>query len=143
MATFSDILKSMLIDNANMHPALELLAFLLDMQILQRLAGTDFKWRNLLSTVQKSHHKSNDVPKILAALHVYRGLANILAIRDDVLKKLVSMLKTNPYPRVRSSIAETLYVVTHDPELKDKDWLRPSSQNIDVIEMLQKRYVKS
>jgi hypothetical protein len=133
----------MLLDNTNMHPALELLAFMLDMQILQKLAGTEFKWRNLLSTVQKSHHKSNDIPKILAALHVYRGLADILGIRDDVLKKLVSMLKTNPYPRVRSSIAETLFVVTQEPAMKDKDWLRPSSQNVEVIDMLQKRYVKS
>lgn len=143
IATFSNILKSMLLDNTNMTPALELLAFLLDMQILQRLAGTDFKWRNLLSTVQKSHHKSNDIARILAALHVYGGLVDIPAIRDDVLKKLISMLKTNPYPRVRSSVAETLFIITQEPTMKNRDWLSPSSQNMDVIEMLQRRYVKS
>ena len=143
MMIFAELLKTMLLENANMHPALELLVFLLDMQTLQRRVCTDFEWRNLLSTVQKSHHKSNDIPKILAALHVYRGLADMPAIRDDVLKKLVSMLKTNPYPRIRSSIAETLFVVTQDTDLKDRDWLRPSSQHKDVIEKLQKRYVKS
>jgi hypothetical protein len=143
MGLFSNILKSMLLDNANMHPALELLAFLLDMQIPQRLVETDFKWRNLLSTVQKSHHKSNDIPKILAALHVYRGLADVPSVRDEVLKKLVSMLKTNPYPRVRLSVAEVLYIVTADSALKDRDWMRPPSQNIDVIQELQKRYAKS
>ena len=143
MGLFSNILKSMLLENANMHPALELLAFLLDMQIPQRLIDTDFKWRNLLSLVQKSHHKSNDIPKILAALHVYRGLAFAAAVRDEVLKKLISMLKTNPYPRVRSSVAEVLYVVTAESLLKDRDWMRPPSQNIDVIEELQKQYVKS
>lgn len=143
MTIYSNMLKIVLLDNANMHPALELLAFLLDAQIPQRLADTDFKWRNLLSTVQKSHHKSNDIPKILAALHVYCGLADIPSIRNEVLRKLISMLKTNPYPRIRSSVAETLYVVTAEPLLKNKDWTRPATQNTDVIEKLQQLYLKS
>lgn len=57
-------------------------------------------WRNLLALVQKSHFKSNNIPKILAAVDVYRGLARSRTIRSEVLKKLVSMLRTNPYPKV-------------------------------------------
>ncbi|KAK3709468.1 hypothetical protein LTR37_010841 [Vermiconidia calcicola] len=140
LSIFTNILSSLLVEGANMHPALELLAFLLDMQIPQRLAESDFKWRNLLSTIQKSHHKSNDIPKISAAVHVYRGLADIVVIREEVLKKLISMLKTNPYPRIRSSVAEALFVVTRDPILKSRDWMKPASKNVDVIEQLQQRY---
>ena len=142
MSVYATVLKSMLLQDMNMYPALELLGLLLDMEIPQRLAVSDFKWRNLLSTVQKSHHKSNDIPKILAALHVYRGLADIALVRDEVLKKLISMLKTNPYPRIRSGVAETLYIVVKDPLLKSKDWTRPSFQHLDVIDKLQKEYVK-
>ena len=143
MDSFANILKSMLLENVNMHPALELLAFLLDLQIPKRLSETAFKWRNLLSTVQKSHHKSNDIPKILSALHVYRGLTDVPSIRGEIFKKLISMLKTNPYPRVRLSVAEVLWVITADSVLKDRDWMRPPSQNTNVIEELQRRYVKS
>ena len=143
MSLFSSILKSMLIESGSMQQALELLAFVFDMQILQRLADSDFKWRNLLSTVQKSHHKSNDIPKILAAVHVYRGLVDIPPIRDEVLKKLVSMLKTNPYPRVRLGVAETLSTVIADPRLKERNWTESASWNKDLIGQLEERYVKS
>jgi len=139
LTTFSAIMKIMLTDSSNMHPALELLAFLLDMQIPQRLAQTDFKWRNLLSTVQKSHHKSNDIPKIQAAVHIYRGLVDVEAVRVEVLKKLCSMLKTNPYPVVRVCVAETLWVVTKDEALKAQDWTRPSSENGVIVEQVQAR----
>ena len=144
MSIFTSILKTLLLENSNMHPALELLAFLLDMQIPQRLAkSSEFKWRNLLSMVQKSHHKSNDIPKIFAAVHVYRGLANVQAIGEEVLKKLLGMLKTNPYPRVRVSVVETLFFVTREPELHGRDWTKPASQHLDIIGLLQDRYVKS
>ena len=126
---------------SNTHPALEVLAFLLDMHIPQRLVESDFKWRNLLSTVQKSHHKSNDIPKILAAVNVYRGMAEVVAVREDVLKKLLSMLKTNPYPKVRLSVAETLYVETRDEVLKGRDWTKPTSVNVEVAKQLEGRWV--
>ncbi|KAK3716189.1 hypothetical protein LTR37_006634 [Vermiconidia calcicola] len=141
LSIFTNILTSLLVEGNNMHPALELLAFLLDMQIPQRLAESDFKWRNVLSTIQKSHHKSNDIPKISAAVNVYRGLADVAVIREEVLKKLLSMLKTNPYPRIRSSVAGALFVITREPELKSRDWMNPASKNMDVIEQLQQRYL--
>ena len=141
-STFAVIMKIQLLGGSNLHPALELLAFLLDMQIPYRLTETDFKWRNLLSTVQKSHHKSNDIPKISTTVHVYRGLAGIPAIREEVLKKLISMLKTNPYPRIRSSVAETLYIITKDPGLKHRDWATPASQHVHIIAKLQEKYVQ-
>ena len=112
-------------------PALDLLAFSLDMRVLQRLADTtttttSFKWRSLLSSVQKSHHKSSDVMKLLAAVNVYRGLAEVESIRGEVLKKLLSMLATNPYPRIRVAVAEVVFEVlgagAGAGEMKGVDW---------------------
>ncbi|KAI5362715.1 Putative armadillo-like helical, tubulin-specific chaperone D, tubulin-folding cofactor D [Septoria linicola] len=124
---------------ANLQPALEILAFLLDMQIAQRLSSsTTFNWRTLLSIVQKSHHKSNDIPKILAAVHCYIGLASMPAVRAETLKKLVSMLKTNPYPNVRNAVAEALYVITGDEALEKVNWSRPAKENLEVVEELGK-----
>lgn len=143
LTLFSDVLKSLLLNSKNMHPALELLAFLLDMQIPQRIAETKFKWRALLSTVQKAHYKSNDIPRILAAVHVYSGLADVISIRDEVMKKLISMLKSNPYPKVRSGVAERLYIVIREPELRNRDWTRPASQQGGIIRQLEERYLKS
>ena len=51
--------------------------------------------------VQKAHFKSNNIPRILAAIEVYQALAEIPTTRADTLKKLASMLKTNPYPTVK------------------------------------------
>nr|POE51792.1 tubulin-specific chaperone d [Quercus suber] len=125
MTTYSAVLKSSLTaSNINTtYPALELLGFLLDMHLPQRLAtNPSFKWRNLLSSVQKSHHKSNDIPKILAAVRIYHGLAEVDAIRNEVMRKLIGMLKTNPYPRVRVAVAEVLWSVTGEEMLKDENW---------------------
>ncbi|KAF7193906.1 Tubulin-specific chaperone D [Pseudocercospora fuligena] len=141
MTAFTGILSQQVSDLANTHPTLELLAFLLDMQIPQRLSDSVFKWRTLLSVVQKSHHKSNDIPKILAAVHVYMGLTDVAAIRVETLKKLVSMLKTNPYPRVRAAVAEALLVVSEDEGLKGQDWARPPAQLRDVTEGLYEKLV--
>ncbi|KXT12555.1 hypothetical protein AC579_7491 [Pseudocercospora musae] len=141
MTAFTAVLSQQVSGTANTHPTLELLAFLLDTQIPRRLSGSTFRWRSLLSVVQKSHHKSNDIPKILAAVHVYMGLADVAAIRDETLKKLVSMLKTNPYPRVRAAVAEVLFLVSEDEGLKMHDWARPPSQFREVTEVLYERLV--
>jgi tubulin-specific chaperone D len=147
----STLLKSLVAEGANIQAALELLAFLLDMQIPQRLSHSpDFKWRNLLSTIQISHYKSSDVPRILSAIRVYRVLADgVPAIRYDVLVKLVGMLKTNPYPRVRLAVAETiLFLFEGEREvgdwekgksLREVDWKKPLKENREVVEGLEGR----
>lgn len=142
LSLYSGIMKALLAEITDSHPALELLTFLLDMQLLQRLAASPtFKWRALLSTVQKSHHKSNDIPMILAAVHVYHGLAEIPVIRGEVLKKLIGMLKTNPYPRVRMMVAEVLYMVIREDTLKDCDWAQSAAQYETVIAAMHSKYV--
>lgn len=143
LTMYSSVLKGLLTETPNTQPALELLAFFLDMQLFRRLFDTDFKFRNLLSTVQKLHHKSNDVPKILAAVHVYVGLAEVPSVRYEVLKKLISMLKTNPYPRVRVSVAEALWQITAEEALKKVDWTRPAKENMNIIDDMGKAHLSS
>lgn len=143
VSAYAAVLQDLLAHNSsNMYPALELLAFLLDMQIPQRLAEkANFKWRNLLSTVQKAHHKSNDIPKITAAVHVYRGLAGVPSIRHEVLKKLFSMLKTNPYPRIRMVVAETLFSITADENLEPLNWTAPIAETKSTAAVLEQKYL--
>ncbi|KAK5731496.1 hypothetical protein LTR17_011384 [Elasticomyces elasticus] len=141
LSALAAVLRNMIAEGGNMHAALELLAFLLDMQIPQKLAAIDFKWRNLLSAVQKSHHKSNDMPRILAAVCVYRGLADVPSLRGEVLKKLISILGSNPYPRVRASVAEALFMVTGAEVLRIRVWTATTAHNKDAVLGLQREYV--
>lgn len=143
LTMYSSVLKGLLTETPNTQPALELLAFFLDMQLFRRLFDTDFKFRNLLSTIQKLHHKSNDVPKILAAVHVYVGLAEVPSVRYEVLKKLISMLKTNPYPRVRLCVAEALWQITAEEALKKADWTRPAKENMNIVDEMGKTHMSN
>ncbi|KAK4988590.1 hypothetical protein LTR66_007276 [Elasticomyces elasticus] len=100
--TLLEVFRDLLTVADDTQPLLEVVGFLLDAQVLQRLdfAGRSFRWRTLLALVQKSHFKSNSIPKLLAAISVYRGLAGVSVTHGDVMKKLVGMLRTNPYPKV-------------------------------------------
>jgi hypothetical protein len=127
-------------------PTLELLAFFLDMRVLQRLADpqTSFKWRSLLSSVQKSHHKSSDVMKLLAAVNVYRGLAEVESIRGEVVKKLLSMLATNPYPRIRVAVAEVVFEVLGAEEMKGVNWAeKGGAVQKEMVAEFKKKFVES
>jgi 3-methyladenine DNA glycosylase AlkC len=127
-------------------PALDLLAFFLDMRVLQRLADPEtasFKWRSLLSSVQKSHHKSSDVMKLLAAVNVYRGLAEVESIRGEVVKKLLSMLATNPYPRIRVAVAEVLFEVLGAEEMKGVNWTeKGGTAQKEMVAEFKKKFVE-
>ncbi|KAH0041443.1 cell morphogenesis protein-like protein, partial [Aureobasidium melanogenum] len=111
---------------AETQPLLELIAYLLD--ALPSIVPLDspFNWRVLLSLVQKAHFKSNNISRILAAIEVYQALAEKPTARVDTLKKLVSMLRTNPYPTVRTAVTECLFLATGDQALKIIDWNKPS-----------------
>jgi hypothetical protein len=142
ITTYREYLAKLVDDRSpQLKPALDLLAFLLDMHILEDVAESpDFKWRSLLSTVQSSHFKSNDIPRLLAAVHVYTGLVAIPSIRPQVLTKLVNMLRTNPYPLVKRAVAEALFVVTGEETMKSVDWSKASPKRDMVAEELRKKY---
>ncbi|KAK7538299.1 tubulin folding cofactor D C terminal-domain-containing protein [Phyllosticta citribraziliensis] len=115
------VFKANLSNDRIIMPLLDVVAFLFDVQVLQRLNDSNFKWRNLLSLVQKSHFKSNNIAKLHLALDAYRGLATVPAIRPDVMTKLSSML-LHAFPKIRVSAAETLFIITTNDGLKHCDW---------------------
>jgi len=150
LTNYSEILRDILsasTPNATnlMLPALDLLSFLLDMRIPQQLANgqTSFKWRTLLSAVQKSHHKSSDVPKLLAAVNVYRGLAEVETIRGEVVKKLLSMLATNPYPRIKVAVADVVFEILGAEEMKVVNWAEKGVAQGKLVGELKSGHVKS
>jgi hypothetical protein len=150
LTTYSDILRDILSSSTPnstnlMLPALDLLAFLLDMRFPQKLADaqTGFKWRTLLSAVQKSHHKSSDVPKLLAAVNAYRGLAEVESIRGEVVKKLLSMLATNPYPRIKIAVAEVVCEILNVEEMKAINWAEKGLTQTKIVGELKGRYIDS
>ncbi|TID25957.1 beta-tubulin cofactor d [Venturia nashicola] len=114
-------------------PVLEVIAFLLDVQIIQRLPPTQFKYLNLLSLIQKSHFKSTNTQKLHAALNIYRSLGNIPSIQSEVIKKVTSML-VHPFPSIRASAAETLFMITGIRELKPVDWTQDTKVLRGVVD---------
>ncbi|KAH9881877.1 hypothetical protein J1614_001048 [Plenodomus biglobosus] len=117
----TNLLKSHLDNDRVLLPLLEVTAFLFDMQVLQRLQATPFNFRTLLSLTQKSHFKSTHMQKLHLALDLYRGLGCMPTTRSDTLAKVVSML-LHPFPKVRISAAETLWLLTGEEGLKRQDW---------------------
>lgn len=95
----TQLLKSNINNDRILLPLLEILAFLFDMQVLQRLQQTPFNFRILLSYTQKAHFKSTHMQKLHLALDVYRGLGVMPVTRADTLAKVVTML-LHPFPKV-------------------------------------------
>lgn len=139
--TLLQLLSKNLNNDRLLIPLLETIACLLDARILQRLSTgmmqpdtisilrqPTYAWRTLLSLVQKAHYKTSSIPKLLAAISVYYGLCDIPKIKVQVLTKMVSML-SHPFAKVRSTIAEALYLVTEEDELVGTVWTRDVAEN--------------
>jgi hypothetical protein len=115
-----DLVKSNIDNDRVLIPLLETIAFLFDMQIMQRLISTPFKYvpkarllvntfntdstnynsfRSLLSLTQKAHFKSSHMLKLQMALDIYRGLGAVPVTSTDTLTKVTSML-LHPFPKV-------------------------------------------
>ncbi|KAF2739053.1 hypothetical protein EJ04DRAFT_427615 [Polyplosphaeria fusca] len=124
VACLVGLLKQNLDSERILLPLLEIFAFLFDMQIMHRLTSTTFNFRVLLSLTQKAHFKSTHMQKLLSALDMYRGLGTIPSTKVDTIIKVVSML-LHPFPKVRISAAETLWVLTQEEGLKMQDWSLP------------------
>jgi len=143
LTTLTSILKTQIATQADTTPTLELLAYLFDSLPLADLVNGDFKWRNVLAYVQKSHFKSTLVGKIVAAVDVYRGLGAVDGVRDDVVKKLIGMARTNPYPRVRMAAVEALWCLTGSESLKEGGWMGVvGEKEKEVLEKIEEETTK-
>ncbi|KAF2672377.1 hypothetical protein BT63DRAFT_468368 [Microthyrium microscopicum] len=135
LTVWMDVLQENLKNDRVSLPLLETLAFLGDFGALFAVLIGD-RFINLLSLVQKSHFKTSNIPKILAALEVYRALAEVEQIQDPVRSKIKNML-LHPFPKVRSTAAETLHIIRPSAALKDQDWSQPVAQLKKVVSGLE------
>ncbi|KAJ5563572.1 Tubulin-specific chaperone D [Penicillium sp. DV-2018c] len=108
-------------------PAMEFVAFIIDSYIAVIPEGSDASFRKLFVLVQKAHFRSSNIARLEAAVKVYAALARIDTLREGVLKKLTGLL-LHPFPRIRSSAAEYLFVLTGSEIAKYEDWSAPAKQ---------------
>ncbi|KAF2708780.1 hypothetical protein K504DRAFT_482284 [Pleomassaria siparia CBS 279.74] len=132
----TDLIKQNLDCDRILIPLLDVIAFLFDMQILNRLADTSFNFRTLLSLTQKAHFKSTHMQKLHLALDIYRGLGGIATTHLDTVNKVATML-LHPFPKVRISAAEALWVLTQEEELKRYDWSLPPKNLKPAVETIK------
>ncbi|KAJ5782992.1 hypothetical protein N7457_004766 [Penicillium paradoxum] len=134
----STILSDNLQDDRFAIPAVEFVAFLIDSYVIITPETSDPSFRKLFTLVQKAHFKSTNIARLEAAVKVYASLARIDSLRQGVLKKLTGLL-LHPFPRVRSSAAEYLFVVTDSEITKYEDWsaspklLKPRVDDLKVL----------
>ncbi|KAF2494219.1 hypothetical protein BU16DRAFT_512612 [Lophium mytilinum] len=138
MDILMELLRGTLANDRILIPLMEVVAFLFDAGVVQRLEETGFNYRSLLSLTQKAHYKSTNIHKLHIALDVYRGLAEIDSTRKDVLLKVASML-LHPFPKIRSSAADTLWILTSDEDLKLHDWAQPPKNLKPAVVSLKKK----
>ncbi|KAL9102693.1 MAG: hypothetical protein Q9163_002184 [Psora crenata] len=101
--------------------AMEVIAFLFDVQIIQRLQPGGFGWRNLFVAIKHAHFKSTDIRRLEAAIAVYSGLTSIETVKADVYKKLCDMLR-NPIAKVRNTAADVLFSALQDKAMLVVNW---------------------
>ncbi|KAJ4990348.1 beta-tubulin cofactor d [Stagonosporopsis vannaccii] len=133
-----ELLKKEVENDRVLLPLLEGWAFLFDMQVVHRLVSTTFNFRTLLSYVQKAHFKSTHMQKLQLALDVYRGLGSLQVVRPDTLAKVTSML-LHPFPKVRITAAETLWILTQEDDLKLQDWSLPPKSLKPLVDGIKQR----
>ncbi|CAG7998159.1 unnamed protein product [Penicillium olsonii] len=117
----STILNDNLQDDRFAIPAVEFIAFLIDGFVMVVPEGSSPCFRKIFTLVQKSHLRSANIARLEAAIKAYGALSRIDYLHTGVLKKLTGML-LHPFPRVRSSAAEYLFMVTESDAVKYEDW---------------------
>jgi hypothetical protein len=75
-------------------------------------------------------------------VNVYRGLAEVESIRGEVVKKLLSMLATNPYPRIRVAVAEVVFEVLGAGEMKAVNWAEKGGAQTKMVAEFRRRFVE-
>jgi hypothetical protein len=74
--------------------------------------------------------------RLEAAIKVYAPLCRLEHLRADVLKKMAGML-LHPFPRIRSNVADYLFMETGSDLVKDEDWTKPPKQLKGQVENLR------
>lgn len=129
-------------------PALEIIAFLLDVGLFQVTGSINF--RNLCIFTQKASYKTGNVRKIIACIKVYGGVASIKADQSSSAyagvveaRKRLGALLFHPWPRVRSAVVDEIWgLVGIGPEGEEQcdssallgvDWSEASKGSIQSV----------
>ncbi|OJD19110.1 hypothetical protein AJ78_00896 [Emergomyces pasteurianus Ep9510] len=108
-------------------PAVEMIAFLLDNCFVHSSPDPNINYQKLFVSVQKFHFKSANMSRMEAAIKIYALLWRMDVIKGDAMKKLTGML-LHPYPKIRTTAADCLYMETRVEKMKDEDWSSPPKQ---------------
>ncbi|KAJ5101766.1 Tubulin-specific chaperone D C-terminal [Penicillium alfredii] len=140
LTTFVQDLTTILGDNLQDDryaiPTVEFLAFLIDSYINTTPSEAESSFRKLFVLAQRSHFRSSNMARLEAAVKLYAALSRVEPLRVDVLKKLTGML-LHPFPRVRSSVADYLLVLTDSETIKYEDWSAQPKQLKGQVESLR------
>ncbi|KAJ5654029.1 hypothetical protein N7490_001032 [Penicillium lividum] len=139
LQVLSTALSDNLQDDRYAIPIIELIAFLLDSYHGYTVAGPNRSnpiFRKVFVLTQKAHFRSANIARLEGAVKVYAALSELESLRGDVLKKLTVML-LHPFPRVRSSAAEYLYIMTSCEDIKYEDWSAPPKELKEKVDSLK------
>ncbi|KAJ5546291.1 Tubulin-specific chaperone D C-terminal [Penicillium frequentans] len=139
LQVLSTVLNDNLPDDRYAIPIIELIAFLLDSYHGYTVAGLNESnpvFRKVFLLVQKAHFRSANIARMEGAVKVYAALSGIGNLRGEVLKKLTAML-LHPFPRVRSSAAEYLFILTDSENVKYEDWSASPKELKEKVDILK------
>ncbi|KAL1855438.1 hypothetical protein Plec18170_004158 [Paecilomyces lecythidis] len=130
------VLESNMEDDRYAIPAMDMLSFLLDTCVTAISTDSEPIFRKVFFVVQKAHFKSSNMARLEAAIKVYASLSRMEHLKADVMKKLTSML-LHPYPKIRASVADYLFMETGSSLVKTEDWTMQPKQLKTSVEKLR------
>ncbi|KAL8932842.1 MAG: hypothetical protein Q9216_006647 [Gyalolechia sp. 2 TL-2023] len=114
-----DIIQEAIPDGRLLRPGLEVLGFLLDVDLDLRLTDNISAWTSLLEALP-SIRQSTDLRNLEANVRICAGLSRYDGLRKQALDSLHDFLG-HRYPKIRLAAAAALYVVEPKDQLKAMD----------------------
>jgi hypothetical protein len=122
-------------DDRYLAPTLEIIAFLLDMHLLQK--SSLISWPALNSLVKKAHYRTSSIRRLEASIKIYGSLIPLLSGGAAVLS-LVSFL-SHRYPRIVKAAVDELWVGLDGDQraknLKRVDWTKVGKDKARIAEL--------
>ncbi|KAJ5408904.1 hypothetical protein N7509_002787 [Penicillium cosmopolitanum] len=130
------VLTDTLQDDRYAIPTVDFISFLIDSYAISSPEQQDPIFRQVFILVQKSHFRSSNISRIEAAVKVYAALSRLGPLRADSLKKLTGLL-LHPFPRVRSTAAEYIFILTDSETVRYENWSEQPKQLKEKVEGLR------
>ncbi|KAK2746382.1 hypothetical protein FQN57_003264 [Myotisia sp. PD_48] len=118
-------------------PIVDTTAFLLDNCFTTETFVHDTQLlQQIFKLVQKSHFRSSNIPRIEVAIKLYFSLTGFESTSKVALAKLTGLL-LHPYPKIRMSAGECLFVATNHEKVRNEDWMKDPKVLKPVVEGLR------